>query len=174
MASAIKSALPSHLKPSAAGKDDGDASFERHHGKTRSAMVSLLLNPCFPLPYTRLLLLRRSVVVACEHEVVTDSRYTACRSHCLRTGCRLIHCLARRICTCLFFLESEAACSDSSLPAARLHSSSLGRIGHYLSSLGNRTTLRAQRTCPHTRLLSRNEHTSRDQICLSQCQCIKC
>ena len=38
MASAIKSALPSHLKPSAA---DGEAG-GRHHGKTRSHMVSSL------------------------------------------------------------------------------------------------------------------------------------
>lgn len=173
MASAIKSALPSHLKPSAAGKDEGDASFERHHGKTRSAMVSLPLSPCFPLPYTRLLLLRRSALVACEDEVVTDSRHTACGSHCLRASCHLIHCLARRICTCLFLLESDAACLESSLPS-RPHPSSLGRIGNCLSSLGNRTTFRAQKTSPHTCLLSRDEHTSRDQICLSQCPCLKC
>jgi hypothetical protein len=39
MASAIKSALPSHLKPGN-GKDDQEASFERRHGKTRSHMAS--------------------------------------------------------------------------------------------------------------------------------------
>lgn len=37
MASAIKSALPSHLKPN---KEDGEANFERRHGKTRSHMAS--------------------------------------------------------------------------------------------------------------------------------------
>lgn len=43
MASAIKSALPSHLKPGNA-TDGGDNGFEqRHHGKTRSHMVSGLL-----------------------------------------------------------------------------------------------------------------------------------
>lgn len=40
MAQAIKSALPSHLKPQLGGKDS-DAEFTgRHHGKTRSHMVS--------------------------------------------------------------------------------------------------------------------------------------
>jgi UTP--glucose-1-phosphate uridylyltransferase len=37
MASAIKSALPSHLKPGS--NDDQDSNFERHHGKTRSHMA---------------------------------------------------------------------------------------------------------------------------------------
>jgi hypothetical protein len=41
MASAIKSALPSHLKPGS--NDDQDSNFERHHGKTRSHMVCLFL-----------------------------------------------------------------------------------------------------------------------------------
>lgn len=40
MASRIKDALPSHLKPSSA--EDG---FGRHHGKTQSHMVSLHSNP---------------------------------------------------------------------------------------------------------------------------------
>jgi hypothetical protein len=38
-AQAIKSALPSHLKP---GNGDGVDPNARHHGKTRSHMVSLL------------------------------------------------------------------------------------------------------------------------------------
>lgn len=43
MASAIKSALPSRLKPGD-GTDENDS--ERHHGKTRSHMVS------FPILFT--------------------------------------------------------------------------------------------------------------------------
>ncbi|OAA73236.1 UTP-glucose-1-phosphate uridylyltransferase [Cordyceps fumosorosea ARSEF 2679] len=40
MAEAIKSALPSHLRPVAPGKDDENNGFEkRHHGKTRSHMA---------------------------------------------------------------------------------------------------------------------------------------
>ena len=40
MASALKSALPSHLKPSGLG-GDGEKEFARkHHGKTQSHMVS--------------------------------------------------------------------------------------------------------------------------------------
>jgi UTP--glucose-1-phosphate uridylyltransferase len=52
MASAIKSALPSHLKP----KEEGEANFERRHGKTRSHMVGQNLhleppnNPCVLAP----------------------------------------------------------------------------------------------------------------------------
>lgn len=39
MASTLKSALPSHLKPSGLG--NGDAEFaKKHHGKTQSHMVS--------------------------------------------------------------------------------------------------------------------------------------
>jgi UTP--glucose-1-phosphate uridylyltransferase len=42
-AQAIKSALPSHLKPSNAGNNGDEAEFaKRHHGKTRSHMVSLV------------------------------------------------------------------------------------------------------------------------------------
>jgi hypothetical protein len=52
MAQAIKSALPSHLKSplSSGGKDDNDAT-GRHHGKTRSHMVSCpeLLFLCYGL-----------------------------------------------------------------------------------------------------------------------------
>ncbi|KAI1821239.1 hypothetical protein F4861DRAFT_479608 [Xylaria intraflava] len=40
MAQAIKSALPSHLKPQLAGRDSDDEFSGRHHGKTRSHMVS--------------------------------------------------------------------------------------------------------------------------------------
>lgn len=42
MASAIKSAIPSHLKPSSAsGNGDAETDFDgKHHGKTRSHMVS--------------------------------------------------------------------------------------------------------------------------------------
>ncbi|KAJ6790343.1 hypothetical protein PWT90_09002 [Aphanocladium album] len=41
MAEAIKSALPSHLRPAAAGAGEENNGFEkRHHGKTRSHMVS--------------------------------------------------------------------------------------------------------------------------------------
>jgi hypothetical protein len=39
-ASAIKSALPQHLKPG--NGDDGEFA-KRHHGKTRSHMVSLII-----------------------------------------------------------------------------------------------------------------------------------
>jgi UTP--glucose-1-phosphate uridylyltransferase len=45
MASAIKSALPSHLKPSSA-EEQGNGN-ERRHGKTRSHMVSPLTPPAF-------------------------------------------------------------------------------------------------------------------------------
>ncbi|KAM5381032.1 hypothetical protein ACJZ2D_003147 [Fusarium nematophilum] len=38
MASAIRSALPTHLKPNA-GNEDQEAVFERRHGKTRSHML---------------------------------------------------------------------------------------------------------------------------------------
>lgn len=38
MAQAIKSALPSHLKPGG-GKDSDSEFIGRHHGKTRSHMV---------------------------------------------------------------------------------------------------------------------------------------
>ena len=41
MASAIKSALPSHMKPAGSKEENGDATFERRHGKTRSHMVSI-------------------------------------------------------------------------------------------------------------------------------------
>jgi hypothetical protein len=52
MAQAIKSALPSHLKSQLGGKDS-DAEFTgRHHGKTRSHMVSStassIHHPCAP------------------------------------------------------------------------------------------------------------------------------
>lgn len=40
MAQAIKSALPSHLKPQLGGKDSEAEFAGRHHGKTRSHMVS--------------------------------------------------------------------------------------------------------------------------------------
>lgn len=40
MASAIKSALPTHMKPK---EENGEAGFERRHGKTRSHMASPLL-----------------------------------------------------------------------------------------------------------------------------------
>jgi hypothetical protein len=41
MASALKSALPAHLKPSTLGNGDAGAEFARkHHGKTQSHMVS--------------------------------------------------------------------------------------------------------------------------------------
>ncbi|KAK8925305.1 hypothetical protein H634G_05890 [Metarhizium anisopliae BRIP 53293] len=41
MAGIVKSALPSHLKPAAASGGGDDNGFERrHHGKTRSHMVS--------------------------------------------------------------------------------------------------------------------------------------
>jgi hypothetical protein len=43
-AAAIKSALPTHLKPSSA--EDGEFQ-KRHHGKTRSHMVSLLIDAVF-------------------------------------------------------------------------------------------------------------------------------
>lgn len=45
MASAIKSALPSRLKPGE--NEDQEASFERHHGKSRSHMASIPF-PCPP------------------------------------------------------------------------------------------------------------------------------
>ncbi|TVY30386.1 hypothetical protein LHYA1_G000464 [Lachnellula hyalina] len=39
MASALKSALPAHLKPSSLGAPDANAEFARkHHGKTQSHM----------------------------------------------------------------------------------------------------------------------------------------
>jgi hypothetical protein len=44
MAGAIKSALPTHLRP-----EDGEGAFERRHGKTRSHMVG----PIFPLLLSR-------------------------------------------------------------------------------------------------------------------------
>ncbi|KAI0160307.1 hypothetical protein GGR57DRAFT_499719 [Xylariaceae sp. FL1272] len=40
MAQAIKSALPSHLKSQLGGKDSDSEFTGRHHGKTRSHMVS--------------------------------------------------------------------------------------------------------------------------------------
>ena len=41
MASAIKNAIPSHLKPSAASGNGDEGDFAgKHHGKTRSHMVS--------------------------------------------------------------------------------------------------------------------------------------
>jgi len=41
MASLVKSALPSHLKSTLSpGSNGEDAEFQRHHGKTRSHMVS--------------------------------------------------------------------------------------------------------------------------------------
>lgn len=61
MASAIKSALPSHLSPLAGagngGKDSGNEQefTSRHHGKTRSHMVSSCLfpySPSFPISRT--------------------------------------------------------------------------------------------------------------------------
>lgn len=46
MASLVKSALPSHMKPAA--KEADDNGFEkRHHGKTRSHMVSRKLRDAF-------------------------------------------------------------------------------------------------------------------------------
>lgn len=48
MASAIKSALPSHLKP-AGNKEEQDTSFERRHGKTRSHMVRHILFSIAPV-----------------------------------------------------------------------------------------------------------------------------
>jgi len=55
MASSVKSAVPSHLKSSLAvgntgGSNGEDAEFQRHHGKTRSHMVSLpyFFAFCFP------------------------------------------------------------------------------------------------------------------------------
>jgi hypothetical protein len=41
MTSALKSALPSHLKPSALGGDNPAEFARKHHGKTQSHMVSL-------------------------------------------------------------------------------------------------------------------------------------
>lgn len=61
MASAIKSALPSHLKPNN-GKEDGEASFERRHGKTRSHMVS---RPFPPTPLLFCCCRVRARTVAC-------------------------------------------------------------------------------------------------------------
>jgi hypothetical protein len=43
MASAIKSALPSRLKPGDKGDQEADGG-ERHHGKTRSHMVSIFVS----------------------------------------------------------------------------------------------------------------------------------
>lgn len=45
MAQAIKSALPSHLKPQLGGKDSEAEFAGRHHGKTRSHMVSSTTGP---------------------------------------------------------------------------------------------------------------------------------
>jgi len=66
MASAIKSALPSHMKPK--DGDGSDAEFtSRHHGKTRSHMVSIqVVLPSIPYSYLCELQLGACTIVTCQ------------------------------------------------------------------------------------------------------------